>query len=73
MFVFADTFPAVVIMCMGADKIREIMLAAHRRQLTKGSYMFFNVELFNATSYGTLTSHYFKSRLFRLDGCPIFI
>ncbi|XP_023253397.1 atrial natriuretic peptide receptor 3 [Seriola lalandi dorsalis] len=42
----------VVIMCMGADKIREIMLAAHRRRLTNGSYMFFNVELFNASSYG---------------------
>ncbi|TKS78058.1 Atrial natriuretic peptide receptor 3 [Collichthys lucidus] len=43
---------AVVIMCMEADKIREIMLAAHRRRLTNGNYMFFNVELFNATSYG---------------------
>ncbi|KAM9858012.1 atrial natriuretic peptide receptor 3 [Aulostomus maculatus] len=42
----------VVIMCMGADKIREIMLAAHRRQLTNGSFMFFNVELFNASTYG---------------------
>ncbi|XP_068558881.1 atrial natriuretic peptide receptor 3 isoform X1 [Cebidichthys violaceus] len=42
----------VVIMCMGADKIREIMLAAHRRRLTNGNYMFFNVELFNASSYG---------------------
>uniref|UniRef100_A0A8C9XRC9 Natriuretic peptide receptor 3 n=1 Tax=Sander lucioperca TaxID=283035 RepID=A0A8C9XRC9_SANLU len=42
----------VVIMCMGADKIREIMLAAHRRRLTNGNYIFFNVELFNASSYG---------------------
>ncbi|XP_041792364.1 atrial natriuretic peptide receptor 3 [Chelmon rostratus] len=42
----------VVIMCMGADKIREIMLAAHKQQLTNGNYMFFNVELFNASSYG---------------------
>ncbi|KAM9360460.1 atrial natriuretic peptide receptor 3 [Symphorus nematophorus] len=42
----------VVIMCLGADKIREIMLAAHRRRLTNGNYMFFNVELFNASSYG---------------------
>ncbi|XP_054466547.1 atrial natriuretic peptide receptor 3 [Anoplopoma fimbria] len=42
----------VVIMCMGADTIREIMLAAHRQQLTNGNYMFFNVELFNASSYG---------------------
>uniref|UniRef100_A0A3Q4B1P0 Receptor ligand binding region domain-containing protein n=1 Tax=Mola mola TaxID=94237 RepID=A0A3Q4B1P0_MOLML len=42
----------VVIMCMGADRIREVMLAAHRRQMTNGSYMFFNVDLFNASSYG---------------------
>lgn len=42
----------VVIMCAGADRIREIMLAAHRQQLTNGSYMFFNVDLFNASSYG---------------------
>uniref|UniRef100_G3NIG4 Receptor ligand binding region domain-containing protein n=1 Tax=Gasterosteus aculeatus aculeatus TaxID=481459 RepID=G3NIG4_GASAC len=42
----------VVIMCMGADRIREIMLAAHRRRLTNGNYMFFNVELFNASFYG---------------------
>ncbi|XP_029365994.1 atrial natriuretic peptide receptor 3 isoform X1 [Echeneis naucrates] len=42
----------VVIMCMGADKIREIMLAAHKQRLTTGSHMFFNVELFNASSYG---------------------
>ncbi|KAI9543655.1 Nitrogen permease regulator 3 [Dissostichus eleginoides] len=45
-------FVVVVIMCMGADRIREVMLAAHRRRLTNGSYMFFNVELFNASSYG---------------------
>ncbi|KAI3372221.1 hypothetical protein L3Q82_022659 [Scortum barcoo] len=42
----------LVIMCMEADKIREIMLAAHRRQLTNSNHMFFNVELFNASSYG---------------------
>ncbi|KAL6113784.1 npr3 [Pungitius sinensis] len=42
----------VVIMCMGADRIREIMLAAHRRRLTNPNYMFFNVELFNASFYG---------------------
>ncbi|XP_054880822.1 atrial natriuretic peptide receptor 3 isoform X2 [Poeciliopsis prolifica] len=42
----------VVIMCAGADRIREIMLAAHKQQLTNGSYMFFNVDLFNASSYG---------------------
>ncbi|XP_008333976.1 atrial natriuretic peptide receptor 3-like [Cynoglossus semilaevis] len=45
----------VVIMCLGADGIREVMLAAHRRGLTNGSYMFFNVELFNASSYGNGT------------------
>uniref|UniRef100_A0A3B5Q3D7 Natriuretic peptide receptor 3 n=1 Tax=Xiphophorus maculatus TaxID=8083 RepID=A0A3B5Q3D7_XIPMA len=39
-------------MCAGADRIREIMLAAHKQQLTNGSYMFFNVNLFNASSYG---------------------
>ncbi|XP_061527070.1 atrial natriuretic peptide receptor 3 isoform X1 [Phycodurus eques] len=42
----------VVIMCMEASKIREIMLAAHRHQLTSGTHMFFNIELFNASSYG---------------------
>uniref|UniRef100_A0A3Q3BUI2 Natriuretic peptide receptor 3 n=1 Tax=Haplochromis burtoni TaxID=8153 RepID=A0A3Q3BUI2_HAPBU len=46
----------VVIMCMGAEKIREIMLAAHKRQMTTGKCIFFNVELFNASSYGKLTS-----------------
>uniref|UniRef100_A0A096MDR8 Natriuretic peptide receptor 3 n=1 Tax=Poecilia formosa TaxID=48698 RepID=A0A096MDR8_POEFO len=42
----------LVIICAGADRIREIMLAAHKQQLTNGSYMFFNVDLFNASSYG---------------------
>ncbi|XP_077417706.1 atrial natriuretic peptide receptor 3 [Vanacampus margaritifer] len=42
----------VVILCMEARKIREIMLAAHRRRLTNGTHMFFNIELFNASSYG---------------------
>uniref|UniRef100_A0A8C6TPG7 Natriuretic peptide receptor 3 n=1 Tax=Neogobius melanostomus TaxID=47308 RepID=A0A8C6TPG7_9GOBI len=42
----------VVIMCMGAERIRDVMLAAHRHSLTNGSYIFFNIELFNATSYG---------------------
>ncbi|XP_034728307.1 atrial natriuretic peptide receptor 3 [Etheostoma cragini] len=42
----------VVIMCMGADRIREIMLAAHRRRWTNGNCIFFSVELFNASSYG---------------------
>uniref|UniRef100_A0A3B5LNS1 Receptor ligand binding region domain-containing protein n=1 Tax=Xiphophorus couchianus TaxID=32473 RepID=A0A3B5LNS1_9TELE len=43
-------------MCAGADRIREIMLAAHKQQLTNGSYMFFNVNLFNVSSYGEFTS-----------------
>ncbi|XP_046872579.1 atrial natriuretic peptide receptor 3 isoform X2 [Hypomesus transpacificus] len=42
----------VVILCAGADQVRDIMLAAHRRRLTNGSYIFFNIELFNSTSYG---------------------
>ncbi|KAF7646845.1 hypothetical protein LDENG_00181520 [Lucifuga dentata] len=42
----------VVIMCMAGDRIREIMLAAHRRGLTNGNSIFFNIELFNASSYG---------------------
>ncbi|XP_029573959.1 atrial natriuretic peptide receptor 3 isoform X2 [Salmo trutta] len=42
----------VVIMCAGADVVRDIMLAVHRRRLTNGSYIFFNVELFNSSSYG---------------------
>ncbi|KAF3851621.1 hypothetical protein F7725_013393 [Dissostichus mawsoni] len=49
---YAVSMEELVIMCMGADRIREVMLAAHRRRLTNGSYMFFNVELFNASSYG---------------------
>ncbi|XP_061115514.1 atrial natriuretic peptide receptor 3 isoform X2 [Conger conger] len=42
----------VVVMCAGADTVRDIMLAAHRRRLTNGSYIFFNIELFNSSSYG---------------------
>ncbi|XP_018614023.2 atrial natriuretic peptide receptor 3 isoform X2 [Scleropages formosus] len=42
----------VIIMCAGADIIRDIMLAAHRRRLTNGSKIFFNIELFNSSSYG---------------------
>lgn len=54
-------FSAVVIMCMGAENIRELMLAAHARQLTGGSHMFFNVDLFNASSYGKV--HQLRSTL----------
>ncbi|KAL4660807.1 atrial natriuretic peptide receptor 3-like [Arapaima gigas] len=42
----------VIIMCAGADIIRDIMLAAHRQKLTNGSNIFFNIELFNSSSYG---------------------
>ncbi|KAG9355097.1 hypothetical protein JZ751_001810 [Albula glossodonta] len=42
----------VVIMCAAADIVRDIMLAAHRRRLTNGSYVFFNIELFNSSAYG---------------------
>ncbi|XP_028851606.1 atrial natriuretic peptide receptor 3 isoform X2 [Denticeps clupeoides] len=42
----------VIIMCAGADIVREIMLAAHRRKLTNGRYIFFNIELFNSSLYG---------------------
>ncbi|XP_066568134.1 atrial natriuretic peptide receptor 3 isoform X1 [Amia ocellicauda] len=42
----------VVIMCAGSDSIRDIMLAAHRRQMTNGNHIFFNIDLFNSSSYG---------------------
>ena len=60
-------FPAVVIMCMGSNNIREIMLAAHRRRLTDGNYIFFNVELFNASSYGNVNV------TLLLNGCFVFV
>lgn len=44
--------PAVVIMCASSDTIRSIMLAAHRHGMTTGDYAFFNIELFNSSSYG---------------------
>nr|XP_020662767.1 atrial natriuretic peptide receptor 3 isoform X1 [Pogona vitticeps] len=42
----------VVIMCASSDAIRNIMLAAHRQGMTSGDYAFFNIELFNSSSYG---------------------
>ncbi|XP_060617343.2 atrial natriuretic peptide receptor 3 isoform X1 [Anolis sagrei] len=42
----------VVIMCASSDAIRDIMLAAHRQGMTNGDYAFFNIELFNSSSYG---------------------
>ncbi|KAK2117707.1 Nitrogen permease regulator 3 [Saguinus oedipus] len=49
----------VVIMCASSDTIRNIMLEAHRHGMTSGDYAFFNIELFNSSSYGDLkvTSH----------------
>ncbi|XP_077203047.1 atrial natriuretic peptide receptor 3 isoform X2 [Paroedura picta] len=42
----------VVIMCASSNAIRNIMLAAHRQGMTNGDYVFFNIELFNSSSYG---------------------
>ncbi|XP_061471862.1 atrial natriuretic peptide receptor 3 isoform X2 [Rhineura floridana] len=42
----------VVIMCASSDAIRSIMLAVHRQGMTNGDYAFFNIELFNSSSYG---------------------
>ncbi|XP_075697800.1 atrial natriuretic peptide receptor 3 isoform X1 [Rhinoderma darwinii] len=42
----------VVIMCASSDTVRNIMLAAHRQGLTKGDYVFINIELFNSSLYG---------------------
>uniref|UniRef100_A0A8D0DSH5 Natriuretic peptide receptor 3 n=1 Tax=Salvator merianae TaxID=96440 RepID=A0A8D0DSH5_SALMN len=42
----------VVIMCASSNAIRNIMLAAHRQGMTNGDYAFFNIELFNSSSYG---------------------
>nr|XP_036857791.1 atrial natriuretic peptide receptor 3 isoform X6 [Manis javanica] len=43
---------SVVIMCASSATIRGIMLAAHRLGMTSGDYAFFNIELFNSSSYG---------------------
>ncbi|KAG8429621.1 hypothetical protein GDO86_019684, partial [Hymenochirus boettgeri] len=42
----------VVIMCASSDTVRNIMLAAHRQGMTNGDYIFFNIELFNSSTYG---------------------
>ncbi|XP_042303779.1 atrial natriuretic peptide receptor 3 [Sceloporus undulatus] len=42
----------VVILCASSDAVRNIMLAAHRQGMTNGDYAFFNIELFNSSSYG---------------------
>lgn len=46
----------VVIMCASSDTIRGIMLAAHKHGMTSGDYAFFNIELFNSSSYGNCAS-----------------
>lgn len=51
--IFLIFFP-VVIMCASGDTIRNIMLAAHRQGMTNGDYAFFNIELFNSSSYGNV-------------------
>lgn len=43
-------------MCASSDTIRRIMLAAHRHGMTSGDYAFFNIELFNSSSYGNSAS-----------------
>lgn len=63
-FCVCVSFP-VVVMCAASNDIRDIMLAAHRRRMTNGDYIFFNIELFNSTSYGKkiyLLSFYSKYR-----------
>nr|XP_033789154.1 atrial natriuretic peptide receptor 3 isoform X2 [Geotrypetes seraphini] len=50
--VHAVSFDRVVIICASADTVRTIMLAAHRKGMTKGGYAFFNIELFNSSTYG---------------------
>lgn len=48
----------VVIMCASSDTIRGIMLAAHKHGMTSGDYAFFNIELFNSSSYGNCASSF---------------
>ncbi|NXY88484.1 ANPRC protein, partial [Alcedo cyanopectus] len=47
-----QTGERVIIMCASGDTIRNIMLSAHRQGMTNGDYAFFNIELFNSSSYG---------------------
>ncbi|XP_053304124.1 atrial natriuretic peptide receptor 3 [Spea bombifrons] len=42
----------VVIMCARGDTVRNIMLAAHRQGMTSCNYVYFNIELFNSSTYG---------------------
>lgn len=52
--IYVSHFLPVVIMCASGDTIRNIMLAAHRQGMTNGDYAFFNIELFNSSSYGNV-------------------
>ncbi|XP_007895387.1 atrial natriuretic peptide receptor 3 isoform X1 [Callorhinchus milii] len=42
----------IVIMCASSQNIRKVMLEAHRQGMTKGDYVFFNIELFNSSTFG---------------------
>lgn len=53
---------AVIIMCAKADTVRDLMLAAHRRKLTSDRHIFFNIELFNSSSYGNAPVLWFLLR-----------
>lgn len=48
---------AVIIMCTHTDVIRKIMLMAHKERLTSSNRLFFNIELFNSSSYGNALTH----------------
>lgn len=54
LLIYVSHFLPVVIMCASGDTIRNIMLAAHRQGMTNGDYAFFNIELFNSSSYGNV-------------------
>lgn len=54
LLIYISHFLPVVIMCASGDTIRNIMLAAHRQGMTNGDYAFFNIELFNSSSYGNV-------------------
>lgn len=56
--------PPVVIMCASGDTIRNIMLAAHRQGMTNGDYAFFNIELFNSSSYGNVFPAWVSCKVF---------
>lgn len=55
-------------MCASGDTIRNIMLAAHRQGMTNGDYAFFNIELFNSSSYGNVFPAQVCCKVFRRPG-----